>query len=74
MEVQRVSRSLYLAGPGDAIAVLAGELGIRPERCLAWGGPNDWDWLANEESSYLLFCPVGGDFRFSVDVNLFGAD
>jgi hypothetical protein len=52
-EVRRVSRSLYLAGPDDAIAVLAGDLGIRPERCLAWGGPNDWDWLANEES-YLL--------------------
>jgi len=72
-EVRRVSRSLYVAGPGDAIAVLAGELGIRPERCLARGGLNDWDWLAIEES-YLLFCPVGGDFRFAVDVDLFGAD
>jgi hypothetical protein len=39
-EVRRVSRSLYLAGPGDAIAVLAGELGIRPERCLARSGLN----------------------------------
>jgi hypothetical protein len=50
MEVRRVSKSLYLAGPGDAFAVLAGELGIRPERRLAWDGPNDWVWLANEES------------------------
>ena len=73
-EVQMLSRSFYIASPADPIAVLAGELSIPEENCLAYEAqPGDYGFFGRRENS-LFFAPVSGSFQFAVDVNLFALD
>jgi hypothetical protein len=66
-----IGASIYIPGPEDNIGLLARHLLIPPQNICAYGvaRPN-FDFYAREENS-MTYAPVGGDFGYLCDVDLF---
>lgn len=69
-----ISRSLYVAGMGESLLMLANGLSISEQHCFAeTDHPSDYGFFKREENS-LFYSPVTGGFEFAIDINLFAID